>query len=92
MAKPLYDLTDKKGFHWGLEQQEAFSKLVGLPLNPPVLAILASTGHIILDTDASDFAVGGELSQAHRGQERTIGYGSDVLSTEKCRYCTTRKE
>ena len=92
IAKPLYDLTGKKGFHWGLEQQEAFDKLVGLLLKPPVLAIPTSTGHFILDTDASDFAVGGELSQVQGGHERTIGYGSAVLSTEQRRYCTTRKE
>lgn len=85
-------MTGKKGFQWEAEQQEAFDKLISLLLKPPVLAIPTGTGHFILDTDASDFAVGGELSQIQDGQERTIGYGSAVLSTEQCRYCTTRKE
>lgn len=75
-----------------VEQQEAFDKLINLLLEPPVLAIPTSTGHFILDTDASDFAVGGEFSQIQDGQERTIGYGSAVLSTEQLRYCTTREE
>lgn len=63
IAAPLYDLSGKKGFQWEAEQQKAFDKLISLLLKPPVLAIPTSVGHFVLDTDASDFAVGGELSQ-----------------------------
>lgn len=63
IAAPLYDLTVKKGFQWEGEKQKAFDKLISLLLKPPVLAIPTSVGHFVLDTDASDFAVGGELSQ-----------------------------
>ena len=46
----------------------------------------------ILDTDASDFAVGGVLSQVQDGQERPISFASKVLNPAQRDYCTTRKE
>ncbi|XP_062589436.1 uncharacterized protein LOC134251086 [Saccostrea cucullata] len=92
IAAPLYAVAGKNGFRWGEEQYNAFEELTQLMTKPPVLAIPNSTGHFILDTDASDYAVGGELSQVQGGKERTIGYGSAVLSAEQRRYCTTRKE
>lgn len=55
IAAPLYDLTEKKGFQWEVEQQEAFDKLISLLLKPQVWAIPTSAGHFILDTDALRF-------------------------------------
>ncbi len=46
----------------------------------------------ILDTDASDCAIGAELLQVQGGIERVIAFGSLSLATEQRRYCTTRKE
>lgn len=46
----------------------------------------------VSNTDASDYTVVGELSQIQNGKERTIDYGSAVLSSEQRRYCTTQKE
>ena len=46
----------------------------------------------ILDTDASDNAIGGELLQFIDGREHLISYGSYVLTAEQIKYCTTRKE
>ena len=45
-----------------------------------MLAIPRSQGKFVLDTDASDLAIGGELSQIQDGQERTIAYASAVLN------------
>lgn len=59
---------------------------------PPVLTIPDNHGNFVLDTDASDYAVGGELSQIQNRKERTIGYDSAVLSSKQRRYCTTGKE
>jgi hypothetical protein len=47
---------------------------------------------IILDTDASDFAIGAELIQVQDDKERVIAYESYNLTPEQLRYCTTRKE
>ena len=46
----------------------------------------------ILDVDASEFAIGGELSQIIDGKERVITYASHKLSKAQRRYCTTRLE
>ena len=57
-----------------------------------MLAIPTSEGNFGLDTDASDLAIGGDLSQIRDGEERTIAYASAVHSVEQRRNCTTRKE
>ncbi|XP_046548023.1 uncharacterized protein LOC124257985 [Haliotis rubra] len=46
----------------------------------------------VLDTDASDVAIGAELLQIQKGRERVISYGSFALTPEQRRYCTTHKE
>ena len=70
-AAPLYAVTGKASFRWGEEQQQSFEAL-GARLTSPVLAIPTTEGKFVLDTDASDLAIGGELSQIQDGQERTI--------------------
>jgi RNA:NAD 2'-phosphotransferase (TPT1/KptA family) len=93
MAAPLYQLTGKKAvFGWGREQQQAFEEIKLALTTPPVLAFPNSTDPFILDTDASDKAIGAVLIQVQGGQERVIAYGSYALTHEQRRYCTTRKE
>ena len=92
LAVPLYAITGKKQFLWGNEQKTAFEQLKSALSTKPVLAIPNQKGEFILDCDASDYAIGGELSQIQDGVERVIGYCSFALSSEQTRYCTTRKE
>ena len=89
-AEPLYAVAGQASF-WE-EQQQSFEALVERLTSPPVLAIPTSEDNFVLDTDASDLAIGGELSQLQDGQERTNAYASAVLSVEQRRNCTTRKE
>ena len=89
---PLHHLTGKKPYVWGPEQQSAFDTLKTALTCTPVLALPNSKDLFILDTDASDFAIGAELIQVQEGQERVIAYGSFSLAPEQRRYCTTRKE
>lgn len=77
---------------WGQEQQDAFSNLKLALTTTPVLALPNSKDLFILDTDASDFAIGVELIQLQEGEERVIAYGSVSLTPEQQRFCTTRKE
>lgn len=56
------------------------------------MALPNNTDDVILDTDASDVALGGELMQVQEGQEKVVAYGSFALTPEQRRYCTTRKE
>lgn len=59
----------------GAEQQSAFENLRAMMTEPHVLTIPYNFGHFVLDTDASDYAVGGELSQIRNGIEITLRYG-----------------
>jgi hypothetical protein len=46
----------------------------------------------ILDTDASQTAIGAVLSQEFDGKEQVIAYMSKALNKAKQSYCVTRKE
>ena len=61
-------------------------------VSPPMLSVPSTAGIFILDTDASDKAIGAELLQVQDGQERVIAYESFALTPHQRRYCTTRKE
>ena len=92
IAQPLYQITGKGDFHWHEEQQLAFESLKECMTSTPVLAYPNANEPFILDTDASNFAVGAELIQIQGGRERVIGYDSMILDKCQRKYCTTRKE
>ena len=46
----------------------------------------------ILDTDASEVAIGGVVSQMVNGVERPIAFFSRVMNSAQRSYCTTRRE
>lgn len=46
----------------------------------------------VLDVDASDWGIGGVLSQVQDEQEKVIHYASRTLNKSQRNYCTTRKE
>lgn len=91
-ACPLYDITGKKPFVWGESQEQSFVDIKDALTSPPILGLPNSKDSFILDTDASELAVGGVLYQVQGGTERVISYGSYALSPQQRRYCTTRKE
>ena len=88
----LYGLTGKNPFSWNDNCQAAFDDLKQALINAPILAYPNPNDPFILDTDASDHAIGAELLQIQNGVEKVISYGSYVLTPEQRRYCTTRKE
>ncbi|MBV2113414.1 MAG: DDE-type integrase/transposase/recombinase [Candidatus Thiodiazotropha sp. (ex Ctena orbiculata)] len=92
LARVLYALTGKNKFKWGNEEEEAFEALKKALTSPPVLGLPNSRDPFLLDTDASDSAIGGELIQVQNGEEKVIAYSSFVLTPEQKKYCTTRKE
>ena len=93
LASPLHALT-KKGatFRWSDEAQRSFETLKAALTSPPVLAMPTDDGEFILDTDASDYAIGAVLSQRQEGVERVIAYASRSLDRRERNYCVTRKE
>lgn len=59
----MYAVTGKNRFYWGDEQQSAFDKVKLALTSAPVLTFPNKDGQFILDTDASEFALGAELEQ-----------------------------
>ena len=65
----LYELTGPKvKWHWREEHCKVFSELKQVMTSVPVLGCPRAADSFILDTDASDFAIGGVLSQVQDGK------------------------
>ena len=94
IAQPLHNLTRKNAaFLWTDACEQAFQELKARLTKPPVLVAPNDEGQYVLDTDASDFALGAVLQQYQPdGTLRVIAYGSRALTAPERRYCITRKE
>jgi len=93
LAKPLHNLTQKNAtFVWNSECETAFQALKERLMSAPILVPPRDEGQYVLDTDASDTALGAVLQQEQDGQLRVIGYASRALTNAERRYCITRKE
>ena len=92
-AVPLTMLLKKDvKFFWDQPQQLAYEQLRKALIEYPCLGTIQRTGRLILDTDASDYALGAVLQQEQDGVERVLGYYSKSLNLAQTRYCTTKKE
>lgn len=93
VAAPLHYLSNKGvRFHWGQEQQQAFDALKTALCNPPVLHVPQPDCQFVLDTDASNVALGAVLSQITPEGERVVGYYSRAFERAEKNYCVTRRE
>ena len=93
IATPLVYLTGKDvPFVWDTSWSAAFQELRASLIDAPILAFPTETGQYILDTDASNFGLGGILSQMQNDQERVVAYCSRGLRPSQRRYCTTKRE
>ena len=93
IARPLNRLCEKYSkFKWTDECQIAFDKLKNALVTLPVLVYPKLGSRFVLDTDASDQAVGAVLSQEHDGKEHVVAYMSKSLNKHEQKYCITRKE
>jgi hypothetical protein len=92
-AGPLTDLLKKEvKFQWSEKCEDGFRQLKEALLSAPVLAYPDMKETFILDTDASDYGIGGVLSQLQDGEERVISYASKTLNKSQRRYCVTYRE
>jgi hypothetical protein len=93
IAKPLTDLTRKSTpFFWSERCQESFTQIKTLLTKTSITAYPLDNGDYILDTDASDVAIGAVLSQVQDGTERVTVCGSRTLNKAEKNYCVTDKE
>ena len=79
-------------FVWTDRQQTAFEALKACLISAPILGFPTEDGHLLLDTDASLFAVGGVLNQIQDDREVVIAYASRSLHLSQRRYCMTHRE
>ena len=93
IATPLVYLTGKDvPFVWDSSCSATFRELRAALIDAPILAFPTETGQYILDADASNFGLGGVLSQIQNDKERVVAYCSRALRPSQRRYCTTKRE
>ena len=93
VARPLNALLQKgKAFTWSVEAQKSFEILKKALVSSPVLALPDERLPYIVDTDASNYAIGAVLGQVQDGVEKVICYGSKALNGSQLNWCTTKRE
>ena len=86
---PLTDMLKKeKPWEWTDQCQKAFDRLKQAMTEEPVLVLPDHTKPFELETDASDFAIGGVLIQ----EGHLVAYESRKLNDTKRRYTVQEKE
>ncbi|KAL3499013.1 hypothetical protein ACH5RR_041745 [Cinchona calisaya] len=89
ITTPLTELLKKgKAWEWDEECQGAFKKLKDAMTQEPVLALPDFSKAFEVETDASDFAIGGVLMQ----EGHPVAYESRKLSEAERRYTVQEKE
>ena len=92
VAQALVHLLGKDcTFQWKVACQDEFEALRALLITAPVLAFPKEDLPYIVDTDASDYGIGGVLSQNIEGTEHVIAYYSKSLNPAQQKYCTRRE-
>lgn len=97
IAGPLNRLTStsrklKVPFIWTKEAEESFQKLKSFLCSAPILSCPDFDKPFEVHTDASDYGVGGLLTQTIDGVEHPIAYMSKALSTQERNYSITERE
>lgn len=93
VARPLTGLLKKDVvFTWGRDQADAFSSLVAILTNPPVLAHFDPSASTDVRTDASGHGIGAVLAQQQHGLHRVVAYASRLLSPSEQNYSITERE
>ena len=94
IADPLTRLTSvKNAWKWSNGEQNSFETLKSAISDAPILSHFDYNLPVVIDTDASAYAIGAVLSQLHSdGQERVVAYYSRCLNTPERNYCVTRRE
>lgn len=93
IVSPLQALLKKDcKFHWGEEQEKAFTEIKEKMASAPVIACPDYSLPFFLQTDASDVGLGAVLFQRKGDQEQVLSYYSRTLRPSEKNYTTTEKE
>lgn len=94
ITAPLSDLLKSKSkvLPWNEAAEEAFCLIKERLISSPILVSPNFASEFSIQTDASDVAVAGVLTQIQEGQERVIAYFSHKLTTPERNYHACEKE
>ena len=93
LANPLYQLKKKDAkFIWSESCEKAFQEIKEKLYQAPILKIPDMSKPFIVQTDASDVAMGAVLLQESDGKRHVIAYASQKFSKSELNYSTTEKE
>ncbi|GFV06475.1 transposon Tf2-11 polyprotein [Trichonephila clavipes] len=93
ISRPLSYLAKKKvQWQWEFDQQNAFQTLKNNLTTPPVLKKADGTKPYIIQTDASNYALGAVLLQGEGSDEHPIEYASRLLTPAERNYSTAERE
>ena len=97
LANTLTDLTGKRVSNripWGQEQQNAFDKLKSLLCDATTRpsSIIDSSKPFNVSVDASEYSVGGILTQTRDGNEQPVAFISAKLTPTQRRWSVIEKE
>ena len=94
ISNPLNKLTsDKVSFDWDSNCENSFSTMKNCLVSAPILAFPRISEPFIVEVDASDNAVGGELSQYDtNGEAHPVAYFSSTLSKSQRNWSPHSKE
>lgn len=93
VTAPITDLLKKeKKFKWTEAAESALEELKSVLTSSPVLANPIYNRPFIIETDASELAVGAALLQDFPDGRRIIAYYSKKLSSTQRKYAATEKE
>lgn len=94
ITSPLTDLLKTKSriMGWNDAAEEAFNLIKEKLISAPILACPDFTTEFTVQTDASDVAVAGILTQVQDGYERVISFFSHKLTTPQRNYHACEKE
>jgi len=95
VARPLTELTkgNEKVWWWNPQVEEAFQELKQQFTMAPILAHFDATKHVIIETDASDFAIGAILSQIDKeGRLHPVAFHSRKFQLAEINYKIHDKE
>lgn len=93
IAKPLTNLLKKNvKFKWSELAEKAMQELKDILCSSPILQYPDFSKPFVLTTDASNYAIGGILSQGPMGKDLPIAYGSRVLNAAEQNYSVIEKE
>ena len=94
IATPLTNLTKKEvPFNWDQQCQDSFRLLKDRLTQAPVITIFDPEKEAILETDASDFAIGACLNQKNeQGKLQPVAYYSRKMSPAELNYDIHDKE